>query len=101
MVKRYAAPTAFLLAVTIAVLGVHYTVQRHTTARVAKVAHVAHHRVHRHRVAAETTQYVIVQRGDSFSAIAARTHVSVAQLERLNPGASPTALRVGRRIRVK
>jgi LysM repeat protein len=43
---------------------------------------------------------VIVQRGDSFSAISSRTHVSVAMLERLNPGLRPTALHVGQEIRV-
>jgi LysM repeat protein len=43
---------------------------------------------------------VIVQRGDSLSAISSRTHVSVAALERLNPRMSPTALHVGQQIRV-
>ena len=48
-----------------------------------------------------TTRYYVVQRGDSFSAIAAKARVSVAAIERLNPGVSSTALRVGQRIRVK
>lgn len=97
---RYAAPAASLLAVTAAVLAIHYGLQqpRHvvappTTSTVTLRKHVA-------RTAAITRVYV-VQRGDSFSTIAARTHTSVARLERLNPNASPTALRVGQRIRVK
>ena len=101
MVRLYAAPAGFLLAVTIAVLTAHYTLQRHSSVHAAKAAHIAH--LPRHRRAAPpqpVTQFVIVQRGDSFSAISSRTHVSVATLERLTPGLSPTALHVGQQIRV-
>jgi LysM repeat protein len=42
-----------------------------------------------------------VQSGDTLGSIAAKTGTSVAQLERLNPGINPTALRVGERIRVE
>lgn len=97
--RAYAAPAAFLLAVTIAVLAVHYTVQRHTTVRVDKAVHVARVRAHRHHAVA-ATRFVVVQRGDSFYAIAARTHVDVAVLARLNPGVSSSTLRVGQHIRV-
>jgi LysM repeat protein len=101
VVRAYAAPAAFLLAVTVAVLTVHYTLQRHTTVHAVEAAHVAHLPRHR-RVAppAPVTQFVLVQHGDSFSAISSRTHVSVTTLERLNPGLSPTALHVGQQIRV-
>jgi LysM repeat protein len=101
MVRSYAAPAGFLLAVTIAVLSVHYTLQRHATVHAVKAARVTH--LTRHRRAAPpapVTQFVIVQRGDSFSAISSRTRVSVTTLERLNPSVSPTALRVGQQIRV-
>lgn len=101
MVRTYVGPAALLLAVTIAVLTVHYTVQRHTTVHAVKAAHIAH--VSPRRRAAPpppVSRFVIVQRGDSFSAISSRTHVSVATLERLNPGVSTTALRVGQQIRV-
>ena len=97
---RYAAPAALLFVVTAAVLAVHYTVQRPahsapvaTTVTIPKVKHVK-------RTAAITRTY-IVQRGDSFSTIAVKTHTSIARLERLNPGVSTTALRVGERITVK
>jgi len=99
-VTRYAAPAALLFVVTAAVLALHYTVQRPahtapvvTTETAPKVKHVK-------RTAAITRTYV-VQRGDSFSTIAVKTHTSVARLERLNPGVSTTALRVGERIKVK
>jgi LysM repeat protein len=42
-----------------------------------------------------------VQRGDSFSSISVKTGISVAELERLNPGVSSNALHVGQKLRVK
>jgi LysM repeat protein len=102
MVRLYAAPAGLLLAVTIAVLTVHYTVQRHASpVHAAKAARIANLPQHRRKVPpAPVDRYVIVQRGDSFSAISSRTHVSVATLERLNSGVSSTALHVGQKIRV-
>jgi LysM repeat protein len=97
---RYAAPVASLLAVTAVVLGIHYGLQqpRHAAAPTARPTVALHKNVAR---TAAITRVYVVQRGDSFSTIAAKTHTSVARLERLNPNASPTALRVGQRIRVK
>ena len=100
MTRRYAAPAAFLLAVTIAVLAIHYGLQRGPAAKAPVTATAAATPPPKKRKPA-TTRYYVVQRGDSFSAIAARAHVSVAAIERLNPGVSSTALRVGQRIRVK
>jgi LysM repeat protein len=101
MVRLYAAPTAFLLAVTIAVLTVHYTAQRHAPVHAAKAARIVHLPQHRRKAPSIPVEsFVIVQHGDSFSAISSRTHVPVATLERLNPGVRTTALHVGQRIRV-
>ena len=99
--RIYTAPAAFLLAVTAIVLGVHYGLQASPAkAPVVPVAHVVRSRPHHKRAAAFTRTYV-VQRGDSFSIIAEKTHTSVALLQRLNPGVSTTALRVGQQIKVK
>ncbi|MFL5911225.1 MAG: LysM peptidoglycan-binding domain-containing protein [Gaiellaceae bacterium] len=98
--RQYAAPAASLLAVTAAVLAVHYGLQRQPRAAAPPVTRTVHARPRVKRTAAFTRVYV-VQRGDSFSVIAAKTHTSVAALERLNPKVSPTALRVGQHIRVK
>ena len=98
--RQYAAPAASLLAVTAAVLAVHYTVQRKAPPPAPVITQTVPRRPHVKRTAAFTRFYV-VQRGDSFSAIAAKTRTSVARLERLNPNVVPTALRVGERIRVK
>ena len=43
----------------------------------------------------------IVQSGDTFESIATKTGTTVAELEHLNPGLDPTALRVGQKIRVE
>lgn len=45
--------------------------------------------------------FYTVQSGDSFSSISVKTGVSIADLERLNPGVSSTALHVGQKLRVK
>jgi LysM repeat protein len=99
-VTRYAAPAASLLAVTAAVLAVHYGLQqpRHASTRPTTPTVTLRKKVAR---TAAFTRIYVVQRGDSFSTIAAKTHTSVARLERLNPNASPTALRVGQRLKVK
>jgi LysM repeat protein len=99
-VRQYAAPAASLLAVTAAVLAVHYGIQKQSQPPAPTVTQTVPHRPRVKRTAAFTRVYV-VQRGDSFSTIAVKTHTSIARLERLNPRVSPTALRVGERIRVK
>ena len=96
---RNAVPAAVLLAVTAAVLAIHYGLQRSSHAPPAVTQTVpAHVRAKRTAV---IRRFYVVRRGDSFSVIAERTHTSVARLERLNPSVSATALHVGRRIRVK
>jgi LysM domain-containing protein len=100
VVTRNAAPVAVLLAVTAAVLAVHYGLQRPSRHAPQAVTRTMPAHVRAKRTAA-IRGFAVVQPGDSFSAIAERTRTSVARLERLNPGVSPTALHVGQRIRVK
>jgi LysM repeat protein len=100
-VRQYAAPAASLLAVTAAVLAVHYGIQRRAAPAPAPAVTQTVPRRPRVKRTAALTRIYVVQRGDSFSTIAERTHTSVAALERLNPDASPTALRVGQRLKVK
>lgn len=45
--------------------------------------------------------FYVVRAGDTLSAIALRTHVPVATIERLNPGVAANALRVGQRLRLR
>ena len=99
---RFAAPVAFLAAVTIGVLvvrsgfesGRHPTKPATTaTAKTKTTGGTAH----RHRRLRTYT----VQSGDTLGSIAAKTGTSVGRLEQLNPGVDPTALRVGQGIRVQ
>ncbi|HZS24357.1 MAG TPA: LysM domain-containing protein [Gaiellaceae bacterium] len=46
-------------------------------------------------------QFYTVQSGDTFGSISAKTGVSIATLEQLNPGVSSNALQVGQKLRVK
>ena len=97
---RYAAPVAFLLAVTIGVLVVrsgfeHGKNQAKAPTTTVAVKKKAHHHAH-----ARAKTYT-VQSGDTLGTIAGKTGTSVARLEQLNPGIDPTALRIGQTIRVQ
>jgi LysM repeat protein len=97
---RWAAPVAFLAAITIGALVVraglhssgHHHAQTPTTTVTSKKKHAHGHKAHR---------TYIVQSGDTLGGIAAKTGTTVARLEHLNPGIDPTALRVGETIRVQ
>jgi LysM repeat protein len=98
---RFAAPVAFLAAVTIGVLvvragfesGKHHAAP---TTTVAKTRTTGEKHRRRRRVRTYT-----VRSGDTLGSIAAKTQTSVARIEQLNPGIDPTALRIGQRIRVQ
>jgi LysM repeat protein len=101
-ITRWAAPVAFLAAITIGALvvraglehGKHHAKKTATTVTSkTKKSHGHGHRQHRVRYT--------VQSGDTLASIAAKTHTTVARLMQLNPGIEPTALRVGQTIRVK
>ena len=103
--KRYGAPVAFLLAVTIAVLlvrsglrtdaapvttsGTTTTVRRTTTTTTTTPVPPRRRRFYR------------LQLGETLSDIAIKFDTSVAQLLALNPGIEPTNLTVGQRVRVR
>jgi LysM repeat protein len=101
---RYAAPVAFLAAVTIGALvvrsgfehGKHHATTPTTT--VTSKTKKAHHHAHGRQRAKKT---YTVQSGDTLGSIASKTGTSVAKLEQLNPGIDPTALRIGQTIRVQ
>jgi LysM repeat protein len=101
-ITRWAAPVAFLAAITIGALVVRAGFQhgKHrpetpTTTVTSKRKHT-HHAHRQHRVKSYT-----IQSGDTLASIASKTGTTVARLEQLNPGVNPTALRVGQRIRVQ
>jgi LysM repeat protein len=108
--KRYAAPAAFLLAVTVAVILVRAGLQTHTS-----TTHPQQLGVSTSTQAPTTTaptvtttrakrvvkRFYTVAAGDSFGVISTKTGVPVATIERLNPTASSTSLHVGQRLRIK
>lgn len=104
-VTRWAAPVAFLAAVTIGALvvrsglehGRHHHANPATTTTVTSKTKKKHR--HSHKPPHRRT-YTVVS-GDTLAGIAAKTGTTVAQLEHLNPGIDPTALRVGQTIRVQ
>ena len=100
---RWAAPVAFLAAVTIGALvvragldhGRHHHAQTPSTTVTSTTK-----KTHGGRPKQAVRWYTVVS-GDTLAAIAAKTGTTVAALEHLNPGIDPTALRIGKKIRVQ
>ena len=109
--KRYGAPAAFLVAVTIAVLliksalgggdsGTTTTAGALPTAAKTTSAHPTVRRVTTTTNPTAGPRYYTIQSGDTLGAVAFRLHMTVDDLLRLNPGVDPKALHTGQRIRV-
>jgi LysM repeat protein len=101
---HYAAPIAFLAAVTIVVLIVHSALGNGThrgpattTTTETQTTGPGRH----HRAAHGHARTYTVQSGDTLESIAQKTGTTVARLEQLNPGVNPSALQVGQKIRVR
>jgi LysM repeat protein len=106
---RYAAPAAFLLAATIAVLlvrsGLRGTETPTTTQPVTTVSTQKAKTTRTTTRKAATTRtgaarYYTVVAGDTFGTIASKNGTTVASIEALNPGIKSTSLFIGQRIRV-
>jgi spore germination protein YaaH len=91
--RPYAAPAAFLAAVTLAVVGIRALWPHHA----AKVEHAPR----QHIKAPSGPRYYRVRAGDTLAVIAVRTHIPVARLRRLNPAVQPTALFIGQQLRIR
>ena len=106
--SRWAAPTAFLAAATIAIVlvasALHGDGTGGPTTPTATAAHTTRKPAKKPARAKTTTvgkrSYYTVVAGDTFGAIAAKTGTTVADLERLNPDVSSTTLHIGQKIRV-
>jgi len=107
---RYAAPAAFLLAVTIAVLLIRAglngdntptTTAPTTTASTTSTSTSTSQGTTTRHTQTGAAQYYTVQSGDTFGSISAKTGVPISQLESLNPSVSSNTLQVGQRVRVK
>jgi LysM repeat protein len=99
--RRYAAPAAFLLAVTVAVVLVRSGLEHSpsgsrtttTTRRIPTSPQVS--------TTANNREYWTVRAGDTFGVISTKTGVSVARIQRLNPKVTSTSLFIGEKVRIK
>ncbi len=107
--RRYAAPAAFLLAATVAIVLVRSGMEAGGDARRETTAVPT---VTRKRVSTTTTRrrptkttkgqaFWTVQAGDTFGVISTKSGVPVATIVRLNPKVSSTSLFIGERIRLR
>jgi LysM repeat protein len=115
---RFAAPAAFLVAITILVVLVHSALSsggetttaaqtatrpRDTTTR-ARTTTKKQQPATTGTTTSTTTagaQLYTIQSGDTFGSIAAREGTTIGALEELNPDVNPNALTVGQQIRIK
>jgi LysM repeat protein len=102
--KRYGAPAAFLLAVTVAVLLVRSGLQSDaapatTAVRTQTVSPPPPPSTT--PVPAKRRRFYQLRSGETLSDVAIKFNTTVAQLLVLNPGVQPTNLTVGQRIRVE
>ena len=101
--KRYGAPAAFLLAVTIAVLLVRSGLQSDaapTTTATVRTQTVST-RTTTTPVPVKRRRFYRLRAGETLSDVAIKYNTTVEQLLALNPGIEPTNLTVGQRVRVK
>jgi predicted house-cleaning NTP pyrophosphatase (Maf/HAM1 superfamily) len=102
-VTRWAAPVAFLAAITIGALvvraGLDQGRHHHGKTPSTTVTSTTKKKTHGHR--AKVRKYYTVVLGDTLASIAAKTGTTVDTLKKLNPGIDPTALQVGQKIRVQ
>lgn len=105
---RFAAPAAFLVAATIAVLLVRSslsdedgTPQRSPTTAASTQATTTTGPTGTTTTAAAERRFYEIQSGDTLETIAAEQGTTVEQLLVLNPDIDPVALSIGQRIRVE
>jgi LysM repeat protein len=92
--RTFAAPTAFLLVATIAVLILHGALQRGHTATTPKVTS-------KPAQVATGPKVYIVRAGDTLASIAGKTGVTTRRLLTLNPKLQPTSLFLGEKVRLR
>jgi LysM repeat protein len=97
--RSFAAPAAFLLAVTIAVVVVQSTRHHSSASPLVMSNHPVV--VSGQGVGDEGARFYRVAAGDTLAAIATKTDVPLARLRTLNPRLQPTALFIGEKIRLR
>jgi LysM repeat protein len=104
-VARWAAPVAFLVAVTILALvlraGFEHGKQHATRPTTSVISKHKKKKTHSHAHPKQHVQTYTVESGDTFESIATKTGTTVARLKQLNPSVDPNALQVGETIKVQ
>ncbi|HXE45499.1 MAG TPA: LysM domain-containing protein [Conexibacter sp.] len=99
--RRNPARLAALLALLAALIAVVVIVQASdpsSSGSSPSVTRTSSHRPARHH-APRPSSY-LVQPGDTLTIIAAKTHVSLETIQRLNPNVDPQALQTGQRLKL-
>jgi LysM repeat protein len=99
--KRFAAPAAFLLAATIAVVLVRSGLETSAASDTTSTPTVLTKPVTTQPVPPRRRRYYRLKPGQTLSDVALKFNTTVEQLLALNPGVRPTNLTVNQRIRVK
>ena len=102
---RYAAPVAFLLAATIAVLIVRAALTDEDAATTSPAATTSAPTTTTNPATTATSatgaEFYKIKAGDTLAVVAEQYDTTVEQLMVLNPDVDPVALTIGQRIRVK
>jgi LysM repeat protein len=101
---RYAAPVAFLLAATIAVLLIRSALDESGPAPATTSVATTQPTTTATTTTTTTTgaaEYHTIVSGDTFQQLALDNNTTVDELVRLNPGVNPAALTVGQKIRIR
>jgi LysM repeat protein len=99
--RRYAAPAAFLLAVTVAVVLVRSGLEHGSSSPGTTTTRSVIPPSPQVSTTANKRQYWTVRAGDTFGVISTRTGVSVKRIQRLNPKVTSTSLFIGEKVRIK
>ena len=99
--KRYGAPAAFLLAVTVAVLLVRSGLQSDPAPATTVATQTVSSLPATTAVPVKRRRFYRLKTGETLSDVAIKFDTTVEQLLALNPGIEPTSLIVGQRVRVK
>lgn len=106
-IARYAAPVAFLLAATIAVLLIRSALDESGPVPATTSVATTQPTTATTTTATTTTtttgaaEYHTIVSGDTFQQLALDNNTTVDELVRLNSGVNPSALTVGQKIRIR
>jgi LysM repeat protein len=100
---RYIAPLALAAAITATYVIVHHAVaNKHSSTTTPTVQTTNTVVSHSHSGATVSkARFYVVKPGDSLSGIAAKTGVSMATIEALNPSVNPNTIQPAQRLRLR